>query len=454
MATVHKSLFPVFKQRPEWKDLTKLQKEFFYQFFTKRNILLTGPAGTGKSYAVTLLFKFLLEQGIFFGATATTGVAALNLAGGGSTIHSWSGMGLADEEGMRLLDKVSENSKATNRIKQSKVLVIDEISMAKADLIEKLDIVCQYIRNNEKPFGGIQIIFVGDFLQLPPVFNKFERESFAFESPAWKTAKIYTIHLDEIVRQHDQPKFAQFLNEVRLGTCKDFSILDECVGREFPDDGIKPVKIFCKNIDVDKFNQEELNKITSPSRRYYSIDEGGDKWKQFFDKNCRAPAILELKVGAQVMLLKNVSVDEGLVNGSVGVVVKMHSESVEVKFTTGETHAIESHKWELKQIEDDGLGNMLPKLIAARKQIPLRLAYSATAHKMQGATLDRAELSINDAFACGMVYVGLSRVRNLGSLRLNSFNPNKIMVNQKCLDFYNETPPLEDDFFEEVVESI
>jgi ATP-dependent DNA helicase PIF1 len=448
MATVHKSLFPLFKQRPEWKELTKLQKEFFYQFFTRRNIFLTGAAGVGKSFCISLLTDFLQEQDIFFGVTATTGVAALNV--GGSTIHSWSGMGLADEEGMRLLDKVSENRKAFNRIKQSKVLIIDEISMAKADLIEKLDIVCQFIRNSERPFGGIQVIFVGDFLQLPPVFNKFERESFAFEAPAWKAAKVYTLHLSEIVRQHDEPAFAEFLNEVRVGTRKDFDILNECINREFPEDGIVPVKLFCKNIDVDRFNQQELEKIKTPSKRYYSVDEGGEQWKQFFDKNCRAPSVLELKVGAQVMLLKNMDVAAGLVNGSVGVVEKMHSDSVEVKFTTGETHVVEAHKWELKQIEDDGLGNMLPKLIAARKQIPLKLAWALTTHKAQGATLDRAELSINDAFADGQVYVALSRVRNLRSLRLNTFHPSKISVNQKCLNFYNERPPMEEDFFEEV----
>lgn len=379
MASVNRSLLALFKQGPEWKDLTKLQKEFFYQFFLKKNIFLTGPAGTGKSYCVNLLFKFLEEQNIFFGKTATTGVAALNV--GGITIHSWSGMGLADEDGMRLLDKVSENRKATNRIKNAKVLVVDEISMAKAELVEKLDIVCQFIRNNGKPFGGIQIVFVGDFLQLPPVFVRFEKEEFAFESQAWREAQVYTIHLTEIVRQHDEPEFATFLNEVRMGTCKNYNILDECICRDFPTDGIVPVKLFCKNIDVDKYNDQELRKIESPSHLYYSTDEGGEQWTKFFDKNCRAPASLELKVGAQVMLLKNLDLELKLVNGSVGVVTQMFSDTVEVKFTTGDIHVIEPQKWELKQIEDDGYGNMLPKVVASRKQIPLKLAWALTIHK-------------------------------------------------------------------------
>lgn len=447
MASVNRSLLNVFKQRPEWKTLTKLQKEFFYQFFHKKNIFLTGPAGTGKSHCINLLIAFLDEMEIFYGKTATTGVAALNISG--ITIHSWSGMGLADDNGMALLDKVSGNSRACGRIKNSKVLIVDEVSMAKSDLIEKLDISCQFIRNNEKPFGGIQIIFVGDFLQLPPVFTHFEREVFAFESQAWRDARVTTIHLTEIVRQHGDPKFAEFLNSIRLGVCKNYDILDECMGREFPKDNIVPVKLFCKNIDVDSFNKAELNKIVSPSRHYYCTDEGGEMWSKFFEKNCRAPAALELKVGAQVMLLKNIDTAAGLVNGSVGVVTSLLPEFVEVKFTNGEFHVLEPQKWEIRQNEDDGLGNMVRKVVASRKQIPLKLAWALTIHKSQGQTLDRAEINASEAFAAGQVYVALSRVRDLASLRLNNFHPSRVMVNQKCLDFYNTRPPIEADFFEE-----
>jgi len=446
MASVNRSLLPIFKQRPEWKGLTKLQKDFFDKFFHKKNICLTGPAGTGKSFCVNLLFKFLNEMQIFYGKTATTGVAALNISG--VTIHSWSGMGLADENGMALLDKVSSNYKASGRIKSAKVLVVDEISMAKSDLLDKLDISCQYIRNNGKPFGGIQVIFVGDFLQLPPVFTHFEKEVFAFESQAWKDAGITMVHLTEIVRQHDEPEFAKFLNEVRMGTCKDYSIIDECIDRVFPDDGIVPVKLFCKNVDVDNYNEMEL-KIVAPLKRYYSTDAGGDQWAKFFEKNCRAPASLELKVGAQVMLLKNIDMEQGLVNGSVGVVTEMLPDVVEVRFSTGDVHMIEPKKWEVRQIEDDGLGGMKPVVVASRTQIPLKLAWALTTHKSQGQTLDRAEINVGEAFANGQVYVALSRVRNLKSLRLNKFHPNKITVNKKCLDFYMQKPVNEVDFFED-----
>lgn len=451
MASIKKIQLTLFKNRPEWKTLTKLQKKFFELFFQKKNVFLTGPAGTGKSYCVALLFKFLDEQGVFYGKTASTGVAALNI--GGVTLHSWSGMGLADDEGMELLEKVEGNTKAKNRIKSSKVLVIDEISMMNSNLMDKLDVVCQYIRDSNASFGGIQVVFVGDFMQLPPVFKSFERETFAFESQAWRDAKVKTIHLTEIVRQHDEPLFAQFLNEVRLGQATKFSILDECLGRKFADDGIKPVRLFCKNIDVDGYNMAELLKIKSPSRKYYSSDDGSDAWKQFFDKNCPAPNTLELKIGAQVILLKNLDVAAGLVNGSVGVVESMHDDMVSVRFIDG-IHSIEPQAWEIKQNElDVNTGLMKKIVIARRKQVPLKLAWALTIHKAQGSTLDRAEVDISEAFANGQVYVALSRVRRLSSLRLNNFNSSKITVNKKCLEFYMMKEEEEPEFFDDEEES-
>jgi ATP-dependent DNA helicase PIF1 len=421
---------------PEWQGLTELQKEFFVKFFEKKNIFLTGPAGTGKSYVANLLFKFLDSKGIFYGKTATTGVAALNI--GGTTVHSWSGIGLADEQGMDLLTKVKDNPKARKRIQSSKVLVIDEISMAKGELIEKLDIVCQYIRDNDKPFGGIQVVFVGDFMQLPPVFSYNEEEQFAFESQAWISAEVETLHLTEIVRQHSEPHFAKFLNDVRMGTAKDLNILSECINREFPNDGIKPVKLFCKNIDVNLHNEKELAKIPFAEKIYNAIDSGADSWKSFFDKNCPAPTSLKLKKGAQVILLINKDIEMGLVNGSVGIVQNLYENSVEVKFAYG-TVLIENNNWEIRQNEFDALTSAMKKVVlATRKQIPLKLAWSMSIHKAQGSTLDRAEIDIADAFASGQVYVALSRVRSLKSLSIKPFSSNKITVNKKCLNFYKE----------------
>lgn len=433
MAILNHHLFLEFQKRPEWNGLTELQKEFFRLFFAKKNLFLTGPAGTGKSYAVEKLFDFLDEVGHPYGKTATTGVAALNI--GGVTIHSWAGLGLADENGMDLLDKVADNKKAVNRIKHSKLLVIDEISMAKADLVEKIDIVCQFIRNNNAPFGGLQVVFVGDFLQLPPVFAYLEPETFAFESTAWKSARVITVHLTEIVRQHNAPEFAAFLNKMRTGQSPDLSILEPCHGRVFPDDGIRPVRLFCKNYNVDAYNDEQLAKLDTPTMTYQAVDDAPEGWRKFFDKNCRAPSPLNLKVGAQVMLLVNMDVAQGLVNGSVGIVEKLYTDLVEVRFASG-IFPIQPFEWEIKQNEVNVMGEMKKVRVAARKQVPLKLAWAVTIHKSQGSTLDRAEVDASEAFAAGQVYVALSRVRDLESLRLKKFSPSKITVNKKCIDFY------------------
>jgi ATP-dependent DNA helicase PIF1 len=438
-----------FKQTEAWKSMNKGQREFFEFFFAGFNIFLTGAAGTGKSYVIKKIFEFLDQKHVFYGKTATTGVAALNI--GGSTLHSWSGMGLADDDGMALLTKVNNNQKAVNRIKGTRILFVDEISMADSNLLDKLDIVCQYVRNSDQPFGGIQVVLVGDFLQLPPVFKNFQKELFAFDSEAWKSAKIQTVHLTEIVRQHDQPKFAEYLNEVRFGVAGDHSILKPCINRVFPNDGIKPVRLFCKNIDVDTFNGTELAKINAQEKVYYAIDEGGEKWTTFFNKNCLAPQVLRLRIGAQVMLLSNVDVNNGLVNGSVGIVESFSPEGPVVRFTTCE-HVVEPHEWEIKQDEPLITGEIKRVKVASRKQLPLKLAWAVTVHKSQGATLDRAEIDISEAFAAGQVYVALSRVRTLESLSIKAFSPYKIMANQRCVKFYFEQEAEKervDEFFEE-----
>jgi ATP-dependent DNA helicase PIF1 len=291
-------------------------------------------------------------------------------------------------------------------------------------------------------------------MQLPPVFKGFERESFAFESQAWRDSKVKTIHLTEIVRQHDEPHFAEFLNNVRLGENADFSILMPCVDRTFPDDGIEPVKLFCKNVDVATHNREELYRIKKESTFYEATDIGGEQWKQFFDKNCQAPTILELREGAQVILLTNLDLGLGLVNGSVGIVEKLFTDCVEVKFASG-IHVIEAFKWEVKQNEYDELnGTMRKVLIASRQQIPLKLAWALSIHKSQGSTLDRAEIDVSEAFADGQAYVALSRVRNLRSLKIRAFSANNVRVNKKCLQFYKNQEALiaeETKIFQEIL---
>jgi len=418
-------------------SLNKEQMAFFKEVAAGNNIFLTGEAGSGKSFCTKILKDFLNQEGIPYGIAASTGVAALNVDG--LTIHSWAGMGLADESVDSIINNsVNRNKKARARIRDSKILIIDEISMLSADFLDKLNEVLQYFRFDMSPFGGMQMIFVGDFLQLPPVFKTVNQKGFCFESSSWKNAKIKNVVLKTVMRQDNSSDFARMLNDIRLGKTDSLSVLQSRVDAKFPNDGIQPIKIYCKNVDVDTFNKQELLKIKEESRHFHSIDNGSEHHIKFFDRNCPAPKILELKKGAQVMLLKNIDLDRGLVNGSIGKVESFCTAGVEVKFSAGKA-IVEIDEWSIKEQAIGFDKKTFYKKIATREQIPLKLAWASTVHKCQGSTLDRVELDLNEAFATGQVYVALSRVRNLESLSVKPFSKDKIIVNKECLNFYEKS---------------
>lgn len=416
--------------------LNKLQKFAVDQALQGANILLTGQAGTGKSYTLAELINQLGRKKIAYGLAAMTGVAALNI--GGSTIHSWAGIGLAEEGGATLARKVNGNKRARERIIGAKVLIIDEISMCSKELFEKLDVVFRSVRKKFKvPFGGLQLILVGDFLQLPPVSRTTEK-AFCFESEVWEDANIHTVQLTEIVRQDSTGDFAKLLSKIRTGdyTEDDLDLLDTAFGRKFPEDGIQPVVLNCTNKNVDYFNQKKLDDLKGEAVTIEAEDSGQANYVQFFERNCPAPKYLTLKIGAQVMLLHNIDVEGGLVNGSVGVVEGFNGKVPTVRFANGIQCPVVPHKWEAKEqvFKEDGSWRM--RKAATREQVPLKLAWAITVHKSQGQTIDRVILDAGDAFEEGMLYVALSRVRDLDSLSIKSINYDRIKVNKKCKAFY------------------
>lgn len=409
------------------KELNEGQKKVFELFFSGRNFLLTGPAGTGKSYVMKKLFEYLEYHSYPFGKTASTGTAAVNI--GGSTVFSFMGIGLGEGSNDYVLSQVLKNKKAKSRIRGCKALIIDEISMMKASTLDKIKYVFQKVRGSLPQF-----VWVGDFAQLPPVFRDGESDGLAFESETWKTGKFQVLMLDQLVRQDETTKFAQLLQELRVGNVDNLSILQERVGAKFKD-GIGAVKLYCKNINVDAENNRRLGQIKERSFIFNSIDDGQDHHIAFFDKNCPAPKRLEIKVGAQVMLLKNLDLEMELFNGAVGNVTSVTTAGVEVQFKTGK-FLINREPWEIKDQGFNKDGNLTLKVVASRKQIPLKLAWASTVHKCQGATLDHAEIDISEAFESGQAYTALSRVRNLNSLSLKPFKPSKVRANQKALNFY------------------
>ncbi len=425
---------------PEWQShvktlgLTPSQARFAQVFFTGRNVAVSGEAGVGKSYITRALIAFLLQHGVKVGVTATTGIAALNI--GGQTLHSFMGIGLGDEPVSNLLQRVFKNGKAKARIQAIDVLFIDEVSMAKGDLLNKVSEVMKVIRYNDAPFGGVSLCVSTDWLQLPPIFKGDDVQELAFQCDAWKQADIKTVILREQMRQRGDATLLKVLGDVRIGDTSSLHLLDARIGATFPQDGIEPVRLFCRNVDVDEYNATRLAALPGETKTYRACDTGMPYHTEAFNKNCPAPQELVLKVGACVRLCSNLDVEAGFVNGSVGTVKAFGPNGVTVQFRTGRV-LVEHNDWQIKEQEVATGGHIKFKVVATRSQIPLRLSWASTIHRAQGQTLDRVILDVAEAFAEGMTYTALSRVRDLESLSIVGRIPHSaIRVNQAAVEFY------------------
>jgi ATP-dependent DNA helicase PIF1 len=432
-------------------------KELYRAVMMNQNILLQGPGGTGKSFLLRLLAQNMKHNKRNVYCTATTGIAALNLSEGTDlrtrTLHSWAGIGLGKDTKEKLWAKIQSNKKSRERWQNTDILIIDEVSMLGKSLFEKLDYIGRKVRECEiLPFGGIQLIFSGDFLQLPPI-----KDDFPFESPVWNRCNFYVIPF-LTPRRYNDLEYFEMLLRFRRGehTQADLRAINACVKKydEFKkvqnqpskkkiklDDEpvIKPTILHSRNIDVDKVNSDELEKIEAESEIYFAKDhympvttEGASRGgsERFYENMLEETmsTCIQLKPGAQVMLKTNLDLEGGLVNGSRGVVLKCHSDSVDVKFNNDRRVKIVPHTWEFQD----------ECMIASRTQIPLILAYSTSIHKSQGCTLDNVICNLGQSiFLDGQAYVALSRVRNLGGLYLSSFYSRSIKANQKALDFEN-----------------
>lgn len=429
-------LGPDFKTFLGSRTLTISQQRFIDSFFSSSNVFLTGAAGTGKSFVVQLLFDFLVKNGISIGKTSSTGISAFQI--GGQTIHSFAGLGLGDEDVETIIEKLKKYPKARARIKAIDVLFIDEISMIKGDLLDKIDIIFKYFRFSDKPFGGVKFITSGDPLQLVSFFKGEEVKKLFFQCRSWEQANIKRIVLDQSVRHKGDGLLLKILNDIRVGDTSSINLLKPRINAKFEDNEIEPVRIFCKNADVSEYNQQRLSKLSGQSKSYFAKDNGSDYHIEAFNKNCPAPDRLDLKVGAQCLLLVNWDTENGFVNGSTGIIKAFGPNGVTVKFKNG-TIIVEHHQWDIKEQEVGIDGKIKYKVVATRQQIPLKVCYALTTHRVQGMTLDRAILDIGEAFASGQVYTSLSRVRTLDSLSIIGGIPHKsIIVNKDCLDFYKE----------------
>lgn len=424
----------------EMAQLTAEQQVAAQRALHGESLFLTGAAGTGKSFLLRYLVQELERlhpSGV--AVTAPTGIAASHI--GGQTIHSFAGVGLGVGSSRQLLSKVKKSAAAVERWNNARVLVLDEISMLDADLFDALGSIASSVRNSRKPFGGLQLLICGDFLQLPPVQTRGEGlKRFAFQSMCWRQCGLDsgTVVLKEAVRQSKDPLFVDVLNEVRMGevsllTAEVLAACHESV-KPPPRDSIVPTKLYCLNKNVDAENAARLARLPGTA----VVIRARDHFKRVGDRSRRAslsdlldkkvPAQLKLKVGAQVILTKNQPV-LGLVNGSRGVVESFEEGRPLVRFDGGQHVHIGRERFE----HGRGSGQLI------RIQVPLKLGWALTVHKAQGMTLSRAELQIDDAFESGQAYVALSRLTDLAGLwvRGGHLSAANVRAHPDVLDFYN-----------------
>lgn len=417
-----------------------------------KNILMISPGGCGKSHLLRNLAVMLNEENVCAYCTGLTGIAALNLSAPGikvRTLHSWAGVGLARESADKLYGKIYNNKKSKKRWRDTKVLIIDEISMLGKELFEKLNEVAKLIREDPRPFGGLTLICSGDWFQLPPV-----KEEFCFTSEVWDSLNFTVVPFTKPMRYEDvnwyhmllrirrgkhTPEDVQLLHS-RVEAYEEYNELmitcDSSTGKDNDKFIVKPTVLHSLKRDVESYNLTELAKLKSESCEFkckdtYKVIVKGTKKDYYEDMlNETIPPVISLKVGAQVMLKANIDVDRGLVNGSRGVITECLSDAVYVLFYKRTTPVkIAYYTW---SIEDENM-------IASRSQLPFILAYACTIHKIQGCSLDFAICNLSSSvFAEGQAYVALSRVRTLDGLFISVFHESSIKTSEVSIDYSNK----------------
>jgi ATP-dependent DNA helicase PIF1 len=412
------------------------QDEALATLNTGASVFLTGEPGSGKTHIVNRYIELLQRQRVGIAFTASTGIAATH--GHGTTVHAWSGIGVRDALTRRDLDAIATNRRIAQRIEKTSVLVIDEISMLPARTLTLVDEVCRHIKDPNAPFGGLQVIFVGDFFQLPPVINRHAESvlpfaadtdgfgaEFAYASRAWRDLAPAVCYLTEQHRQ-DDPAFLRVLSAIRANACS--APERAFLGARRIDRDRLPrgcPRLFTHNAAVDDINLKELAKLEGEPHPFTMTTRGPEAFVRSLQRGCLSPETLALKEGAVVMFTKN---DPGgrYVNGTLGTVIEFEAEEgyPVVRTLGGRRVVAEPATW---KIEENGRDR------ASVTQVPLRLAWAITVHKSQGMSLDAAVIDLSRAFEYGQGYVALSRLRTLSGLHLLGLNERALRVHPEAV---------------------
>lgn len=454
--------------------LSSEQQYALDKFKRGENLFVSGPGGTGKSKLIQSMIEHLRQTNRKYQVCAMTGCAAVLLNCGARTIHSWSGMKLAKGERDKIITGIQRNRKACSEWRNTSVLIVDEVSMMSARMFDLLDMAGRTIRRNTHPFGGIQVVFTGDFFQLPPVAvegDDIECAQFCFQSTRWNTVfpLAQCVLLTTMFRQTD-PVYIDILNQIRQGSLSNayVEVLKSHVNRPYsPEEhgGCFPTKLFPIRAKVESINNRMFHDLQNDEYEFEYIQKTNavihmetkkaiglaDRLKsreltakqieyeiESLLNHSRCARNLSLKVGASVMCTINLNVDLGICNGSQGILVRFAESTEEdgfaeipiVRFSNGITMKIGVHYWHSEEYPNIVIG-----------QIPLCLAWAMTIHKIQGATLKMAEMDIGSrVFEYGQTYVALSRIQSLDGLYLSSFHPDRIKANPDVVAFYRSIP--------------
>ncbi len=387
------------------------------------SVFLTGPPGSGKTYVLNQFVRRAVKTGKTVAVTASTGIAATHI--GGTTIHSWSGLGVREELGPRDRQQLAGNARLVKRYNATDVLVIDEVSMLHGRRLDMLNEACKLLRKSELPFGGLQVILVGDLFQLPPVTRGGGELDFVHLSPAWEELGPKICYLSEQHRQQEDG-LLDLLEAMRRGELEAVhqELLQTRMGTK-PEADQPVTRLYAHNIDIDTVNQRYLSAITDESYEYEMETKGSTAKVEQLLRGILAPEVLELKLGAEVMFVAN-NMNAGFFNGTRGRVVAFRDDEPIVQIVGGKRKIkVVPHSWKL---EEDG------RVRAEVAQLPLRLAWAITIHKSQGMSLDAAEIDLSKSFTPGMGYVALSRVRSLDGLFLSGINNMALRMHEKIYD--------------------